>query len=158
MRGSAFSSITRALQAGCFLKLHGKFGLLATSGFRRMPLSSKVRAFAPGFLSLPDTLLDVCGKLVGESIIGAAVRDTPLWWFEEPPLSPASESQPVAGLPNWNSSPTPLSGDWREPIRQMLQSQDVNIRITIKPPENSVTSPSPSIVSSGHSVAGESAH
>ncbi|KAF8478040.1 hypothetical protein DFH94DRAFT_753255 [Russula ochroleuca] len=87
---------------------------------------------------------DVCGKLEGESIVGAAIQDAPnLWWFEEPPLSPTSQS------PDWSNpsstmtamtpmtSPTLLNGNWTDPIRRMLSSLDFNLRISAKPPTNS---------------------
>ena len=94
-------------------------------------------------------LSDVCGKLEGESIVGAAIQGIPnVWCFEEPRQSPAS--QPALSPSNRNSlSPTTtttritseegmLIPDWREPIRRMLQSRDdINIRITDKPPRNS---------------------
>ena len=92
-------------------------------------------------------LLDVCGKLEGESIVGAAIQGIPnVWCFEEPRQSLAS--QPALSPSNRNSpSPTTTTTritseegmlilDW--PIRRMLQSRDdINIRITDKPPRNS---------------------
>ena len=90
-------------------------------------------------------MLDVCGKLEGENIIGSAITSTPnLWCFEEPSLSNAS----LPSLPDQSSlSPTTtatpttsptgaLLWDWREPIIRMLGSQGVkiNIRISDKPP------------------------
>ena len=100
-------------------------------------------------LFLSDESLDVYGMLVGESIVETAIQGVPdIWCFEEP-LSLASESQPPALSPNQNS-PSPavtatkitsaagkLIRDWREPIRRMLHSRDVNIRITDKPPGGS---------------------
>ena len=104
------------------------------------------------FFSPSDTLLDVFGNLVGESIVGATIQGIPnLWCFEEPPPSLASRRTRPALSRNRNS---PLSvtakqitsaagvviQDWREPIRRMLQFRDVNIRITDKPPSYSAVS------------------
>jgi hypothetical protein len=99
-------------------------------------------------LFLSDSSLDVYGMLVGESIVETAIQGVPdVWCFEEP-LTLASESRPALS-PNQNS-PSPavtvtkitsaagkLIRDWREPIRRMLHSRDVNIRITDKPPSGS---------------------
>ena len=116
------------------------------------------------FLALPsDTLLDVNGKLEGESIVGEAIQNTHnLWCFEEPPLSNAScssLSNRSTPSPTMSASPTvsptgSLIYDWREPILRMLRSQDVNIRIRILPPTNAslsssvLSSPIPSSVPS----------
>ena len=148
-RGSASSSITRTMQARCSLKLKGKRGLLATSGSRTKPLFSKVHTFCVAF-SLSDTSLDVCGNLEGESIVEVAIKGIPnIWCFEE--RLPSLASQLKLSL-NWNTrSPTVTATqitsaegivirDWREPIRRMLQSRDVNIRITEKPPSSSSSS------------------
>ena len=93
-------------------------------------------------LLLSDILLDVCGKLEGEGIIGDAIQDKPnLWCIEEPPQSltskPAlsgnrnSSSRTVAATQITSAEGMQIS-DWREPVRRMLQSRDVNIRITDK--------------------------
>jgi hypothetical protein len=107
------------------------------------------------FLALPsDILLDVNGKLEGESIVGKAIQKTPnLWCFEEPSLSNASWSSfsnQSSPSPTTSASPTAsptgsLIEDWREPILRMLRSQDVNIKIRIsdKPPTNASLSYSP---------------
>ncbi|KAH9995269.1 hypothetical protein BJV77DRAFT_1066358 [Russula vinacea] len=92
---------------------------------------------------------DVGGKLEGESIVGEAIQDIPnLWWFEEPPLSPTSRSpdrsSPSSSTTTTPTTPTLLKGDWREPIRRMLLSQDVNIRISAKPPTQPPTNSNPS--------------
>jgi hypothetical protein len=102
------------------------------------------------FFSLSYTFLDVNGKLEGESVVGAAIQGIPnLWSIEEFPLSLASQ---LALSPNWKSPSfivtatqiTSAAGilirDWREPIRRMSQSRDVNIRITDKPPSGSSSS------------------
>ncbi|KAH9985679.1 hypothetical protein BJV77DRAFT_97427 [Russula vinacea] len=103
--------------------------------------------------SLSDTSsLDVCGNLEGESIIEVAIKGIPnLWCFEERLPSLASQ---MRLSDNWNTrTPTVtatkitsakgiLIRDWREPIRRMLQSRDVNIRITDKPPSSSGSSDS----------------
>jgi hypothetical protein len=140
------------MQAGCFLKLLGKRVLLATSGVRTIALYSKVHTFMPFyvfFFTLSDTLLDVCGRLESESVVGAAIEGIPnLWCFEEPLLSPPSESQ-LAHSPNLDTPSLTVTAsritsaegilirDWREPIRQMVRFQNVNIRITDKPPSSS---------------------
>ena len=78
------------------------------SGSRRKPLSSKVRTLLESLFSpSSDILLDVNGKLEGESIVGKAIQKTPnLWCFEEPPLSNASSSS----LSN-RSSPSPTMSE-----------------------------------------------
>ena len=100
------------------------------------------------FLALPsDTLLDVYGRLEGESIVGKAIQRTHnLWCFEEPPLSNGSWSSlsnrkspsPTMSASSTASPTGSLIEDWREPILRMLRSQDVNIglRISAKPPTN----------------------
>jgi len=122
------------------------------------------------FLSFPsvsDILIeDVCGKLEGESIVGAAIRDTPnLWYFEEPPLSPAARPtlSPSQNSPSPTMSATSTSSvgvpiqDWREPIRRMLQSLDINIRITAKRPSNiSPNCPSSPVPPAGSSSSEDS--
>lgn len=157
IRRSTSSLITRALQASCFLKLKMERGLLAMPGFQKMLLFSKVRALVLCF-SLSDTLLDVCGKLEGEGIVGEAFQDTPkLWCIEEPPLCPSYTSQSTLSLDR-DTSPnvigiqipsvaTMLQGDWREPIRRMLRSLDLNICITAKPPGTFAYSATPSPIS-----------
>ena len=149
IRGSASSLITRNMRAGCFLKLQGWCGFLATPGKRTTPLFSKVHGLLCFLFVLSDTLPDVCGRLEGESIVGAAIEGIPnLWCFEERPLFLVSDSHPTHS-PNWyrpsltataaqiTSAEGILIRDWREPIRRMLRSRDVNIRITDKPPGSS---------------------
>jgi hypothetical protein len=92
------------------------------------------------FYSLTDTLLDVRGRLEGEHVVGAAIECIPdLWCFEEPSLSVASQSalslnrngrSPTVTATQITSAEGRLIGDWRGPICRMLQSRDVNIRIT----------------------------
>ena len=93
---------------------------------------------------------DLYGKLEGESIVGKDIQNTPnLCCFMEPRPSYASRSSPSSN----RSSPSPttfvtpmtcsagfLLTDWREPIRQMLLSPDVNIRISTHPHINSTPS------------------
>jgi hypothetical protein len=109
-----------------------------------MPLFSKVHTFLCSFFSPLNILLDVCGKLEGENIVGSAIKNAPnLWCFEEPSLSNASwwslpdrsSSSPTTTATPITSSTGALLGDWREPILQMLRSQGVkiNIRISNKP-------------------------
>ena len=127
-------------------------GLLAMSGFQVMPLFSEVCTFLLLCFLYSNILSDVCGKLEGESIVGKDIQDAlKLWYFQEPSLSPTSRSplSPIRDSPSptvtetpTNSTPgTPIVGDWREPIHQMLRSVNVsiNIRITDK-----LASPSPS--------------
>jgi hypothetical protein len=96
--------------------------------------------------SLSDALLDVCGNLVGESIVEAAINGIPnIWSFEEPLRRPLASHSPNQNSPSLTVTATQLTSaegilirDWREPIRQMLQSRDdVYIRITDKPPSSS---------------------
>jgi hypothetical protein len=103
--------------------------------------------------SLSDTLLDVCGRLEGESIVGEAIEGIPnLWYFKEFPLSPSSQPalSPNRNSPSRTMNATQLTSatgilirDWREPIRRMLQHPVVNIHITDK---------QPSIFGSSHST------
>ena len=96
--------------------------------------------------SFSDTLLDVRGTLVGESVVEAAIQGIPnIWCFEELALSPASQLALSANQNRRNgpsltvnatqitSAAGTLMRDWREPILRMLQSRDVYIRITDKP-------------------------
>ena len=100
--------------------------------------------------SLSDTSLDVCGNLEGESIVEVAIKGIPnLWCFEERlPSRPKhlnrkflrnTESLTVTAT-QITSAEGILIRDWREPIRRMLQSRDVNIRITDIPPSSSSSS------------------
>lgn len=97
------------------------------------------------FSSLSDTLLDISGKLEGEEYIEEAIQGIPnLWSIEELPLLFAHHFQPVpcqvtpslftVSVEQITSEEGDLIGDWKEPIRQMLQSRKVNIRITDKRP------------------------
>jgi hypothetical protein len=133
-------------------------GPLAMSGFRTVPLFSRVGPFLlTCLLSVPDILLGVHGRLEGESIAGASIQDTAnLLYFEESPLPPAPR-RARSSQSQYSSSPAspflPASPrnftvgepiqDWREPIRRMLQPLNVsiNIRITALPGD---TNPSPS--------------
>ena len=91
--------------------------------------------FAP-----PNILLDICGKLEGETIVGSYLANTPnLWCFEEPPLPndpwpslPDRSSPPLTPVATRITSPTgALLMDWREPILRMLRSQGIGINIRI---------------------------
>ena len=91
--------------------------------------------------SLSDALLDVCGNLVGESIVEAAINGIPnIWSFEEPlrrrfPFRSIYQNE--VNAKQITSAEGILIRDWREPIRQMLQSKDdVYVRITDKPPSS----------------------
>jgi hypothetical protein len=101
---------------------------------------------------LRDTILDVCGKLEGESIVHTSIpvaRD--LWYLEEPLLSPTS---PLAVSPNQSSPSLTVTAistnsasqgpfnDWREPIRRGLISLDTETHYCIRsPPESNSGSP-----------------
>ena len=92
--------------------------------------------------SLSDTLLDVCGNLVGESIVEAAINGLPnIWSFKEPlPTRSTNRNNPslTVTATQITSAEGILIRDWREPIRQILQSRDyVYVRITDKPPSSS---------------------
>ncbi|KAF8477765.1 hypothetical protein DFH94DRAFT_755668 [Russula ochroleuca] len=77
---------------------------------------------------------DVRGKLVGDSVVGAAIQGVPnLWCFmnlcDDPPLAPSPTVIPTqitsaAGL---------LIRDWRKAIRLILRFPGANIHITDKP-------------------------
>ncbi len=115
---------------------------------------------------MSDIFPDVCGKLEGESIVGEAIQDTlDLWCIEEPPPCPTPppvfvrdlySPSPTATAISTNSTGRVQIRDWREPIRQMLQSSNVNIniRITTKPTNKSSrsystpSSPIPRLLSS----------
>jgi hypothetical protein len=148
--------------AGYILKLIRIRGLLATSGYQMTLSFSKVRELlffqpSPFF----HRLLDVCGKLEGESIVQASIQGAPnLWCLEEPPLLPAS---PQADSPSRNTPPPITTAsttdstadgpfqDWREPIRQGLISPHANIRIrALSPNDTSPGTPaSPSAIPPG---------
>lgn len=148
-------------------KMHKRISVLTDSlgeaGRVFLNLAKKTRAF--GNVWIPKNAIifkDVCGKLEGESGIDKAIQDTPnLWCFTEPPPSLASRSSSSSNRsspsPTTTATPTTSSTgllltDWREPIRQMLRSPDVNIRISTKPPINSFpSSPAPSSPQSGFS-------
>jgi hypothetical protein len=98
--------------------------------------------------SLSDTSLDVCGNIEGESIIELAIKGIPnLWCFEERLPAPLASrlrlsldrntQSLIVTATQITSAEGILIRDWREPIRRMLQSRDVNIRITDKPPSSS---------------------
>jgi len=65
-----------------------------------------------------DVFSDVCGKLDGESIVGAPIQGRPCKWCRIEPLPSRPEVwEPVR--------------DWRDAIQYVLDSQDIKIRITI---------------------------
>jgi hypothetical protein len=103
------------------------------------------------FFFLSNTLLDVRGRLEGESIVGASIHDIPnLWCIEESPsltshpmLSPNQDSPSLTVTVTQITSATGRRiRDWREPIRRMLQSRDASILFTDKPPGSSGSIPS----------------
>ncbi|KAI0251685.1 hypothetical protein BJV78DRAFT_417870 [Lactifluus subvellereus] len=85
---------------------------------------------------------DVCGKLEGESIVGASIEGTPnIWYREEPPPSPTSPSGVrAATVPSPPSiiTASPINssaGDWRELVRRTVDCEHFNIRISTKAAE-----------------------
>jgi hypothetical protein len=121
--------------------------------------------FSSSFHFFNDILLDVCGKLEGESIVQASIQGEPdSWYLEEPPLSPTSppEVSPNRSSPSPNMTASPTNSvadgpfqDWREPFRQGLVSPDANVRIWAPSPTNSnPCSPAPAspTTSGGSSV------
>jgi hypothetical protein len=83
------------------------------------------------FFSLSDRLLDLSGKLEGESVVGAAIQGIPnLWcfvnhshWLATSPIPSPTQITSGAGV---------LVHDWREPIRQMLRFPGDIVHITYK--------------------------
>jgi hypothetical protein len=78
------------------------------------------------FLSLSDSLLDVRGRIEGESIVGAAIHCIPNLWCIEESLSPTSQPalSPDRNSPSLTVTATQITSatgkriqDWREPIR-----------------------------------------
>ena len=109
------------------------------------------------FFPLSDTLLDVHGRLEGESIVGVAIHCIPDLWCIEESLTSQSAHSPNRNGPSLTVTATQITSatgkrilDWREPIRRMLQSGDVGILFTDKPPSSSS---SISSAASGSSVS-----
>jgi hypothetical protein len=83
------------------------------------------------FFSLSDALLDLSGKLEGESVVGAAIQGIPnLWCFVI--RSPGLAASPITIKTQITSGAGVLVHDWREPIRQMLRSPGDIVHITYK--------------------------
>jgi len=113
--------------------------------------------------SFHDVLLDVCGKVEGESRVHASIRGAPKsWYLEEPPLSSTSLPAVLPTLSSPLASSTlrtvlttsALGGpfkDWREPIRQRLSSH-TSIRVRGLPCGNSISSPPAMVGSSSATV------
>jgi len=76
------------------------------------------------FSKFSDIFSDVCGRLEGESIVGAAIQDT-------------SNIRYIAESPPYITVCIPIQ-DWRAPIRRILQHPNVNaiIRIIANPHSN----------------------
>ena len=93
----------------------------------------KGACLASSLVACFDMHLDVCGKLEGETIVGVSVQRTRNLGYRV---------DPHTTTPSPNTNPTkwePLQ-DWREPIRRMLDSQDISIHICTeqsKPTPNS---------------------
>ncbi|KAI9448755.1 hypothetical protein BJY52DRAFT_1216206 [Lactarius psammicola] len=106
------------------------------------------RAF--GNFWVPDEAIifkDIGGRLEGEGIVAADIRSTPnLWHREEPAVISPTMSRPTTGPANPSDLPpintNPLSGrmfeDWRELVRDTLNSPNISICISTKgtPPES----------------------
>jgi hypothetical protein len=110
-----------------------------------------------------EALLDLSGKVVGESIIQAFIQGTPELWYLELEGSLLSPTSPAVS-PNMRTlSPTIVDGpfrDWREPIRRGLISPHTDIRIrALSPIKPSPGSPaSPSLAPSGGSNGRDRSH
>ena len=96
-----------------------------------------------GFSPRSDPFLDTLGQLLGENLITGAIRGIPnLWSLEELPLLFQHQPVPCQNIPSvFSGSPIQITseagmliGDWKEPIRRMLQIRIINIRITDKRP------------------------
>lgn len=95
-------------------------------------------SFIWGF-SLSDNLLDVCGNLEGESIVGEAFRVPNVWCFEDhsSSLSPRlSLSNTIKNIVQITSPTAATKWDWRKPILRMLRFRDFDICFTNKPLES----------------------
>ena len=88
------------------------------------------------FFSLSDTLLDVRGKLEGDSVVGAAIQGIPNLWCSM--VRPGLWDGPLAPSPKVTTQITSAAGlliqDWTKPIREILRLPGANIRITDKLP------------------------
>ena len=83
------------------------------------------------FFSLSDTLIDVCGTLEGESVVGAAIQGIPdLWCFVN--CSEGLVTSPNPTITKITSVAGVIVHDWREPIRQMLRFPGDIVHITYK--------------------------
>ena len=81
--------------------------------------------------SLSDTLLDLSGKLEGESVVGAAIQGIPnLLCFVR--RSHGLATSPNLTISQVTSAAGVLIHDWREPIRQMLRFPGDIVRITYR--------------------------
>ncbi|KAH9966989.1 hypothetical protein BJV74DRAFT_284172 [Russula compacta] len=86
----------------------------------RLYLESDGSCWAFGNVWVPNKSIifkNVCGKLEGEGIVGASIQDKPNLRYH---LEDTSSTNSVG----WKSIQ-----DWRDPIRRMLKSQDISIRI-----------------------------
>jgi hypothetical protein len=88
---------------------------LATSGARKQPSFSKVRRLPFQKFHHSDIIVDVCGKLEGERLVGSSIEGKPnLRYCVEPPTS--------ANAMDWKSLQ-----DWRDPIHRLLKSPDRDV-------------------------------
>jgi hypothetical protein len=90
------------------------------------------------FFFLSDTLLDVRGKLEGDSVVGAAIQGIPNLWcsmedsglWDGPPLAASPKKTPT----QITSAAGVLIQDWTKPIREILRFPGGDIHITDKLP------------------------
>jgi hypothetical protein len=78
-----------------------------------------------------DALLDLCGTLEGEGVVGAAIQGIPnLWCFvDHSGLEPDLAPSPNAAAIQITSAAGVLIQDWRVPIREMLRFPGANVYI-----------------------------
>ena len=126
----------------CTSKLNRIPALLAIFGYRTVPSFSKVCALPSFTFFASHVFSDVCGKLEGDSIVGASIEGTPNTWYRE--VLPPSPTSPSGVRPATVPSPPPiitesrinsLAGDWRELVLQAVGCENTNIRISTKAPE-----------------------
>ena len=81
----------------------------------------------PSNLSPFNVSPDVCGKLEGESIVGAPMQGSPKVRYRVEPLRPSTST---------NAAPWEPLQDWREPIRRTLNSENTSISISAERPKS----------------------
>ncbi|KAH9955998.1 hypothetical protein BC827DRAFT_1234259 [Russula dissimulans] len=88
----------------------------------------KGACLAFSFIARFDVHVDVCGKLEGETIVGASVQRTPNLGYRVDPHT-------TTPSPNTNPAKWEPLQDWREPIRRVLNSRDIDIHICTEQPK-----------------------